>query len=96
VERGPQDDAVYDCPVCGFHGIGKPYERWPPPEGLVLTPPYVVQLGNPSYEVCERCEYEFGFDDDPGGGSPVSFEEYRVEWVASLPQLTGPVAPGDP
>jgi hypothetical protein len=47
-----------------------------------LTPPYEDFLGRPSYEVCSRCGFEFGNDDNPGTGEPVSFEEYRREWKA--------------
>ncbi|MCM0675162.1 hypothetical protein NCC78_10735 [Micromonospora phytophila] len=84
-------DGLYDCPACGYHGIGKPYEHWPPPAGVELTPPYEDLLGMPSYEVCERCGFEFGFDDNPGGeAQPESFEQYRQEWVADgRPWLDG-------
>jgi hypothetical protein len=89
----PTDD-LYDCPVCGHHGIGKPYEQWPPPENLELTPPYEAQLGTPSYDVCERCGFEFGNDDNPGTAPPVSFEQYRAEWLAhGRPWLDGHTAP---
>lgn len=60
----------------------KPYETWPPPTGVVLTPPYEVQLGRPSYEVCPNCGFEFGNDDNPGTAAPSSFEDYRAEWQA--------------
>jgi predicted RNA-binding Zn-ribbon protein involved in translation (DUF1610 family) len=74
----------YSCPVCGAQELTtKPYETWPAPEGAVLMPPYEDQLGSPSYEVCPNCGYEFGNDDNPGTASPVSFEEYRRDWVAS-------------
>jgi len=49
---------------------------------LVLTPPYEELLGKPSYEVCPRCGFEFGNDDNPGTAAPMSFEQYREEWVA--------------
>jgi hypothetical protein len=48
-----------------------------------LTPPYEDVLGRPSYEVCPQCEFEFGNDDNPGTGHPVSFEEYRRAWTES-------------
>jgi hypothetical protein len=74
---------VYECPVCRYVGLQvKPYETWPPPSTLVLTPPYEDLLGKPSYEVCPRCGFEFGNDDNPGTAAPLSFEEYRHEWVA--------------
>jgi hypothetical protein len=72
----------YACPVCDFVGLDtKPYEVWPPP-GVELRPPYRHQLGRPSYEVCLRCGFEFGNDDDPGTAAPLSFVEYRAEWLA--------------
>lgn len=61
----------------------KPYALWPPPAGIELKPPYHVQLGTPSYEVCRNCAFEFGFDDDPGSGiRGESFETYRLTWIA--------------
>jgi hypothetical protein len=72
---------LYACPVCGHPGLtSKPYERWPPPADGPLTPPYEETLGQPSYEVCPRCGFEFGNDDNPGTSDPVSFEEYRRQW----------------
>jgi len=68
-------------PVCDYPGLTTaPYETWTPPEAVLLEPPYSRQLGSPSYEVCPRCGYEFGNDDDPGTAAPVSFERYRLEW----------------
>jgi hypothetical protein len=75
--------ATYTCPVCQYPGLtAKPYELWPPPDGVVLAPPYWRSLGRPSYEVCPRCGFEFGNDDNPGTAEPVSFEQYRREWEA--------------
>jgi len=74
---------VYECPVCGSAELmAKPYEAWPAPENLLLTPPYEDLLGPASYEVCPNCGFEFGSDDNPGTASPVSFEGYLAEWVA--------------
>lgn len=74
---------MYQCPVCSHPGLtSKPYEIWPPPAGLELTPPYEDLLGRPSYQVCPRCGFEFGNDDNAGTGAPTSFEEYRAEWKA--------------
>lgn len=51
------------CPVCGYDGLEEmPYD----------------QDGNPSYEICDCCGFEFGFDDDSEG---ISFEEYRKKWI---------------
>lgn len=73
----------YTCPVCDHRTLDvKPYKTWPPPEGIVLKPPYADQLGRASYEVCVRCSFEFGNDDDPGTAAPLSFEEYRDDWEA--------------
>jgi hypothetical protein len=74
---------VIECPVCGSAELKRPpYATWPPPPGLALTPPYEDLLGRPSYEVCPNCGFEFGNDDNPGTAAPVSFAEYRAEWVA--------------
>lgn len=75
---------VLQCPVCGSAELTvPPYETWPPPEGLELTPPYEDLLGRrPSYEVCPNCGFEFGNDDNPGTAAPSSFEAYRAEWIA--------------
>jgi len=74
---------VFECPVCEFVGLqSKPYVTWPPPEGLPITPPYEDWLGEPSYEVCPLCGFEFGNDDNPGTCDPISFAEYRAEWEA--------------
>ncbi|TDO33213.1 hypothetical protein EV643_13311 [Kribbella sp. VKM Ac-2527] len=54
----------------------------PPPNGVALAPRYEDVLGEPSYEVCRNCGFEFGNDDNPGTAAPVSFEEYRGEWEA--------------
>lgn len=56
-----------------------PYKRWPPPPGVHLEPPYERQLGQPGYEVCPNCGFEFGNDDNPGTAAPVSFAEYRAQ-----------------
>ena len=47
------------------------------------TPPYGLSLGEASYDVCPCCGFEFGFDDEPGGGTePSTFASYRAEWIA--------------
>lgn len=74
---------MYECPVCHHVGLtAKPYERWPPPPDADLAAPYENALGTPSYEVCPRCGFEFGNDDNPGTAEPQSFEGYRHEWEA--------------
>ena len=75
---------MYVCPVCAYPGLEwPPYALWPPSEGILLEPPYSRMLGAPSYEVCPQCGYEFGNEDDPGTGAPVSFDAYRRDWEAS-------------
>lgn len=70
-----------ECPVCGAPELTRPpYKRWPPPPRMALEPPYERQLGQPSYEVCPNCGFEFGNDDNPGTAAPVTFAEYRAEW----------------
>jgi len=73
----------------------KPYEFWPPLEGVMLTPPHENQLGRPSYEVCAQCGFESGSDDNPGTAAPLSFEVYLVEreelgFPISDPKWIGP------
>lgn len=51
------------CPVCGYDKL--------------LEAPY-DKLGNPSYEICPCCNFEYGFDDDSEG---YSFESYRTKWI---------------
>jgi hypothetical protein len=44
-------DAVARCPVCHSNELEiAPYEKWPPPAGVALAPPYENALGTPSYE----------------------------------------------
>jgi hypothetical protein len=72
---------LLSCPVCGSEELQvKPYETWPPPDGMQLSPPYEDLLGQASYEVCPNCGFEFGNDDNPGTAPPQSFEDYRAEW----------------
>ncbi len=54
----------YVCPVCGYNELEEP--------------PYDAD-GHPSYEICDCCGYEFGFED---GSEGISFEEYRKQWIA--------------
>src|SRR5437879_6289194 len=74
----------YTCPVCGYSGLDqRPYEtltHLPVPE--TLAPPYAQHFGEPSYEVCDCCGFEFGNDDEPGTAAPVTFSEYRQEWLS--------------
>lgn len=74
---------MFQCPVCHDTRLSyPPYEVWPPPSGLAISPPYEDLLGTASYEVCPRCGFEFGNDDNPGTAEPSSFADYRREWEA--------------
>lgn len=54
---------TYLCLVCGWDQLSEePYDR----------------DGNPSYEICPCCGFEFGFDD---GSNQVTFAEYRKKWL---------------
>jgi hypothetical protein len=87
----------YECPICEYKGLTeKPYELWPPPSSMELSPPYEDLLGRPSYEVCPRCGFEFGNDDNPGTAPPTSFEVYREEWRSEgEPWFSAPDGSGD-
>lgn len=78
-----QDDPSLRCPVCGSPLTVRPYADYTGTLPAGATPPYEDLLGQPSYEVCPTCEYEFGNDDNPGTAPPVSFEQYREEWRQS-------------
>ncbi len=76
----------YTCPCCGYPGLkSKPYAEMPHPLSASLRqealPPYEDLWGMGSYEVCSCCGYEFGHDDNPGMGRPISFVEHLQEWV---------------
>ncbi|MGI6126331.1 MAG: hypothetical protein ACOYEF_05135 [Planifilum sp.] len=53
------------CPVCGYDGL--------------TEPPYDRE-GNPSYEICSCCGFEFGYDDQSQGET---FSGYRKKWLAA-------------
>jgi len=73
---------VIECPVCGDANLKQaPYTTWPPPGDVQISPPYEDFLGGASYEVCVRCGYEFGYDDNPGTAPGESFGEYRERWI---------------
>jgi hypothetical protein len=71
------------CPCCGYRGLDSPpYDQLPPPPwDPHPQPPYSMHYGQPSYEVCACCGFEYGNDDEPGTASPVTFEQYRKEWM---------------
>jgi hypothetical protein len=69
------------CPCCGWDGLKVPaYGNLSTlPVSDMLEPPYSQYFGEPSYEVCACCGYEFGNDDEPGTGAPVSFKDHLNE-----------------
>ena len=71
------------CPVCGFQPLAtRPYADYTgqvPPEAC---PPYEEFLGQPSYDVCSACGFEFGNDDNPGTAEALTFAQYRDDWLA--------------
>jgi hypothetical protein len=76
---------TWTCPCCGYAGLEQPpYERLAqPPFDIPCGPPYATCLGDPSYDVCDCCGFEFGNDDDPGTAEPDSFGTYLAKWVAA-------------
>ena len=60
---------MHQCPVCGFCGLNKP--------------PYMGEYCSweelPSFETCDSCGFEFGYDDLNNGET---FESYRWKWQA--------------
>jgi len=54
----------YICPVCGYSDLEEP--------------PY-DNSGNPSFEICDCCGFEFGFDD---ANNSISFDDYRKKWIS--------------
>ena len=53
----------YVCPVCGYDGLEESaYDK----------------TGEPSFEICSCCGFEFGFDDF---SEHKTFEQYREEWI---------------
>jgi hypothetical protein len=74
---------LFTCPCCGYPGLElPPYSRLTELSRVRdLAPPYEEWLGDPSYDVCPCCGFEFGNDDNPGTSAPVSFGEYLREWT---------------
>ena len=73
------------CPCCGYPGLTtRPYERLPPaPYDDLGDPPYIERFGAASFEACDCCGYEFGFDCDAAAcGNPRSFRAYRQQWLS--------------
>lgn len=76
---------LYYCPCCGYRGLSQPAytELPPPPFGDLGAPPYIGRFGGATFECCDCCGFEFGYDDDPAAsGRACSFRQYRSEFVA--------------
>jgi hypothetical protein len=71
------------CPCCGFPELdAPPYARIGLPPWIDHgKPPYNQRYGEPSYDVCSCCGFEFGNDDDPGTAPPKTFKEYLINWI---------------
>jgi hypothetical protein len=61
----------YTCPTCGFP------ELTDPPYRKNGKPDYSNE-GEPSYDICDCCNYQFGRTDLD---EEITFEEYRKEWI---------------
>jgi hypothetical protein len=84
-------DVGFTCPCCGYQGLTEPPYRFLPDVSATrgVDPPYARHFGDPSYEVCDCCGFEFGNDDEPGTGTPVPFELYLKAWIeAGCPWLS--------
>jgi hypothetical protein len=75
----------FTCPCCGYASLSvPPYEKMSlPPWPDLGEPPYCVRFGQPSYDVCVCCGYEFGNDDEPGTAKAISFAGFLEEWIQS-------------
>lgn len=71
------------CPVCGWNGLEAP--AYAQIEDIaaahVLAPPYADKLGEPSFQVCLCCGYEYGYHDDPPQGKGISFSSHLKSWM---------------
>jgi hypothetical protein len=78
-----QPGELFYCPCCGYRGLHGPAysEISSPPFGDPGDPPYIGRFGHASFECCDSCGLEFGYDDDPGAsGRACSFKQYRTEF----------------
>lgn len=71
----------YVCPICGYNKLQEtPYDK----------------DGNPSYEVCKCCGFEFGFDEyiEDNNGEILEFSDalkiYRSNWIKAGAILFSP------
>lgn len=72
----------YLCPCCGHPELTTIAYAKSSGDGLIrgLNPPYSALFGEPSYEVCPCCGFEFGNDNAPGTAAVISFEHYLAKW----------------
>jgi hypothetical protein len=76
----------FDCPCCGYRNLEHPaYSEMPQPLPSDLgNPPYIGRYGMASFQCCDCCGFEFGFDDDASAsGRETSFEEHLRRFVQS-------------
>jgi hypothetical protein len=76
-------DPFHTCPVCGYQKLQKkPYQNFDLRKiNKSIKPPYEIFFGAPTYDACLCCGYKFGNHDNPGKEKPISFLEYRTEWI---------------
>jgi len=90
----------FECPCCGCISLSaQPYaEISHAGERSPIAIPYESVFGAPSYEGCDSCGYEFGFDDNPGGGlEGQRFSEHRASWLSKggyNPKVDDPLPDG--
>lgn len=64
-KKGSKKKIIYICPVCGYDKLSEP--------------PY-DKFGDPSYEICPCCGFEFGYDDLNLG---FDYKTYRGIWIGN-------------
>jgi hypothetical protein len=77
-------NTLYACPCCGWWGLEySAYDKLPePPFGDLGQPPYIGRFGSASFQCCDCCGFEFGYDCEPAAcGREVTFREYLLDWV---------------
>lgn len=85
---------LYACPCCGWWGLEYPaYNELPePPFGDLGQPPYIGRFGEASFQCCECCGFEFGYDCDPAAsGRRGSFRDYLRQWTEAGEQWFRPL-----
>lgn len=62
----------YMCPVCGYPYLSEPAYN------VTISKDAPLYDGEPSYEICPCCLFEFGYDDMDQG---YTFEQWRQKWI---------------